>query len=72
VLKHPDNEDALIAFSDLEFWNDHALQAMVYCERGLNFHPGSKSVFTAFLYLQNPGGSFPPSYFSFLTDRYCP
>lgn len=42
--KDPQNEESLEALTDLEYWNDHPAQALVYCERGLQFHPGSASL----------------------------
>jgi YaiO family outer membrane protein len=42
--KHPDNEEAAEALADLEFWNDHSEQALVYCDKGLVYHPASKSL----------------------------
>ena len=38
----PENEDAVSAYVDLEYWNDNALQALTICEKGLEFHPKSK------------------------------
>lgn len=42
--KHPDNEDAAGALADLEYWNDHSAQALVYCDNGLSFHPASRTL----------------------------
>jgi YaiO family outer membrane protein len=38
----PENEDAVSAYVDLEYWNDNSLQALSICEKGLQFHPESK------------------------------
>ncbi len=44
LAQHPDNEDALAAITDLEFWNDHSDLALAYCEKGLFYHPASPAL----------------------------
>ncbi len=39
--RHPDDEDAMAAMTDLENWNGHADSALAYCNKGLVYHPGS-------------------------------
>lgn len=39
---HPDNEDASVAYADLEYWNKNPSKALSICEEGLVFHPQSK------------------------------
>lgn len=39
--RHPDNEDAAGAFTDLEYWHDNDSGALRYCEQGLQYHPHS-------------------------------
>jgi tetratricopeptide (TPR) repeat protein len=41
---HPENEDACAAFTDLEYWNNNSLTALSVCEKGLAFHPESKTL----------------------------
>ena len=38
----PENEDAVSAYVDMEYWNRNPLQALSICEKGLEFHPESK------------------------------
>ena len=42
--RHPGNEEALSALTDLEYWNDRPGQALVYCEMGLAVDHGSKDL----------------------------
>lgn len=42
--RNPGNEDASSGITDLEFWNDHSELALAYCEKGLFYHPGSRSL----------------------------
>lgn len=44
LQRHPDNLDAISAFADLEYWNDHDTAALGYCEAGLKYHPGSSEL----------------------------
>jgi YaiO family outer membrane protein len=45
VLKdHPDYEDASSAYFDLQYWNDHPEKALLVSEKGLEFHPESKTL----------------------------
>ena len=38
------NEDAAIAYTDLEYWNDHYADALRICGGGLQAHPGSEEL----------------------------
>lgn len=38
---NPSNEDASIAFADLEFWNHHNKSALDLCNKALNYYPES-------------------------------
>lgn len=38
------NEDASIAYADLEYWNDNPAKALSICESGLSVHPASKDL----------------------------
>lgn len=42
--KNPDNEDAIIAYSDMEYWNDNYIQALQLVNSGLSHHPQSKDL----------------------------
>lgn len=44
LQRHPDNEDAASAFTDLEYWNDQDTTALRYCEQGLKYHPHSQDL----------------------------
>jgi YaiO family outer membrane protein len=44
IDKHPENEDALSALTDLEYWNGHSDSALVYCERCLAVHPSARDM----------------------------
>ena len=44
LQRHPENEDAASAFTDLEYWNDHDTIALRYCEQGLRYHPQSQGL----------------------------
>lgn len=44
LRRHPENEDAASAFTDLEYWNDHDTTALRYCEQGLRYHPQSQGL----------------------------
>lgn len=39
--RHPDDEEAAAALTDLEYWNDNNEKALQYCEQGLQYHPKS-------------------------------
>lgn len=39
-----ENEDASVAYADLEYWNDDPAKALSICETGLVSHPGSKEL----------------------------
>ena len=38
----PGNEDASVAYADLEYWDDHYAAAIKVCDQGLAVHPSSK------------------------------
>ena len=38
----PANEDASVAYTDLEYWNDHYEKALDICNQGLTFFPSSR------------------------------
>lgn len=40
--QEPENEDAALAYADLEYWNNNPSEALMICENGLTFHPQSK------------------------------
>lgn len=40
----PDDEEAVIAFTDLEYWNDHYDTALRICDGGLRYHPASEGL----------------------------
>jgi YaiO family outer membrane protein len=40
----PDNEEAVLAFTDLEYWNDHYETALRTCDGGLRYHPVSEGL----------------------------
>jgi len=40
----PDEMDAAIAFTDLEYWNDHYEAALRVCDGGLRHHPASEEL----------------------------
>jgi YaiO family outer membrane protein len=40
----PDYEDASIAYTDLEYWNDHYTDALNVCTAGLKYHPQSQDL----------------------------
>lgn len=44
LQRHPDNEDAASAFTDLEYWNNRDSAALRYCDQGLQFHPHSQEL----------------------------
>lgn len=44
LQRHPDNEDAASAFTDLEYWNDNDTAALRYCDQGLQYHPHSQEL----------------------------
>ena len=44
LRQQPDNEDASLAYTDLEYWNDNPAKALTICENGLKFHPHSKTL----------------------------
>jgi YaiO family outer membrane protein len=42
----PANEETLTALTDLEYWNDQPGRALAWCEKGLEYHPGSLALLT--------------------------
>ena len=45
VIKNkPDYEDVSLAYSDLEYWNDHYANALTVCNNGLQYHPQSEEL----------------------------
>ena len=45
VLKNnPEHEDASIAFTDLEYWNNNPTKSLSICENALQFHPQSSQL----------------------------
>ena len=44
LTNHPDNEDAVIAYTDLEYWNDRYDMALNICRSGLRYHPASEEL----------------------------
>ncbi|MEO8821926.1 MAG: YaiO family outer membrane beta-barrel protein [Ginsengibacter sp.] len=44
VLNSKPNEDASIAYADLEYWNDHYQKALEICNNALNVYPSSEDL----------------------------
>jgi YaiO family outer membrane protein len=44
LSRDKENEDASIAYTDLEYWNDDPAKALRICESGLVYHPGSNEL----------------------------
>ena len=44
LQREPDNEDATMAYSDLEYWNDNPAKSLSICDSGLKYHPQSKEL----------------------------
>ena len=44
LISNPRNEDAAVAYADLEYWNDQELHALEICNRGLRAHPASEEL----------------------------
>jgi len=45
VMKNkPDYEDASLAYTDLEYWNDHYSNALTICNNGLQYHQQSEDL----------------------------
>ncbi|HWK07502.1 MAG TPA: YaiO family outer membrane beta-barrel protein [Puia sp.] len=42
--RDPRNEDAALAYTDLEYWNDHYEEALTICTTGLQAHPASEEL----------------------------
>lgn len=41
LIGHPNYEDGISAYADLEYWNDNPAKSLLICEKGLKFHPQS-------------------------------
>lgn len=41
LTDHPDYEDGISAYADMEYWNNDPAKSLLICERGLKFHPQS-------------------------------
>ncbi|HSN10231.1 MAG TPA: YaiO family outer membrane beta-barrel protein, partial [Hanamia sp.] len=41
---NPSNEDASVAFSDLEYWNDHYQSSLDICNKALTYYPQSEDL----------------------------
>jgi len=44
LAAQPDYEDAAVAYTDLEYWNDHYDNALKIADDGLKYHPASKDL----------------------------
>ncbi|HYM92573.1 MAG TPA: YaiO family outer membrane beta-barrel protein [Chitinophagaceae bacterium] len=44
LRRNPDNEDAAMAYSDLEYWNDNPSKSLSICDSALKYHPQSKDL----------------------------
>ncbi len=44
ITKHPDNEDAALAYGSLEYWNNNSPKALQLVQGGLNHHQQSKDL----------------------------
>lgn len=44
LAKEPENEDASLAYADLEYWNDNPTKSLSICNKALKFHPQSNEL----------------------------
>lgn len=63
VLKQkPDYEDALMAITDLEYWNDNYEKALEYCYQGLGYHPDSRELILKKIKILKAKGDYVDAY----------
>ncbi len=44
LQRQPEYEDAYVAITDLEYWNNRSTEALQYTEKGLSYHPRSEDL----------------------------